>query len=240
MAALNSTEKRCAGCKIIKPLEDFYRYAKQKDGRGPYCKPCDKERVIRWQKANPDKKAASDNRQWQKPERKSAQKIRTQKYFAANKESELARLASWVKLNPDAPKKAAARYKQKYPQRVVAAQRKYHQNNETYRRNIRLRGQVAYALKREMDSTGTNTDNGNLITRLKWIEVLNAFGNVCCYCGSDGPLTIEHLTPLSRGGDNQVGNIAPACKSCNRKKWYKTLDEFSPNADKIRKLASLI
>jgi 5-methylcytosine-specific restriction endonuclease McrA len=45
-------------------------------------------------------------------------------------------------------------------------------------------------------------------------------GGWCCYwCGvddSDGALTLEHLRPLSQGGDEHVHNYALACERCNK------------------------
>ena len=53
---------------------------------------------------------------------------------------------------------------------------------------------------------------------------------MCCwYCRI--PLTIadatkDHLTPLARGGSDQISNIVPACIDCNRLKGDMTEAEF--------------
>lgn len=53
----------------------------------------------------------------------------------------------------------------------------------------------------------------------------------CYYCGDDirekGQKAIEHLIPISRGGDNEWINIVYSCKFCNSKKRTKTLAEFA-------------
>lgn len=36
--------KRCARCGETKPLSQFYKYAKSRDGHGSWCKPCDARR----------------------------------------------------------------------------------------------------------------------------------------------------------------------------------------------------
>jgi 5-methylcytosine-specific restriction endonuclease McrA len=60
-------------------------------------------------------------------------------------------------------------------------------------------------------------------------SLLSAQNNQCFYC--EGDLSeykaIEHLTPLSRGGDNQPYNLVYSCKSCNSKKRQNTLEEFA-------------
>lgn len=60
-------------------------------------------------------------------------------------------------------------------------------------------------------------------------KLLHAQGNACFYCDSvlDSYKAIEHLTPLSRDGDNQIYNLVYSCKSCNSRKRGKTLEEFA-------------
>ena len=49
--------------------------------------------------------------------------------------------------------------------------------------------------------------------------------NQCVYCGSRKNLTIDHVIPKSRGGDNSWTNLATCCSPCNRKKGDKTPEE---------------
>ena len=50
-------------------------------------------------------------------------------------------------------------------------------------------------------------------------------GRRCAYC--DRPATaVDHIRPLSRGGDNEIGNLAPVCKPCNSSKGAKLLTEW--------------
>lgn len=62
----------------------------------------------------------------------------------------------------------------------------------------------------------------------------NEFGNCCAYCGDGGDMQIEHLEPISKGGAHDIGNIVPACASCNTSKrshpmerWYRAQPFFS-------------
>lgn len=47
----------------------------------------------------------------------------------------------------------------------------------------------------------------------------------CQYCGSTKNLTIDHIVPRSRGGENTWENMTVACISCNTKKSNKLLEE---------------
>lgn len=62
--------------------------------------------------------------------------------------------------------------------------------------------------------------------------------NFCWYCGRELPpneLTIDHVFPRSKGGDNDMNNIIMVCKSCNSSKsnmdlfeWYKEVRKEWP------------
>ena len=46
---------------------------------------------------------------------------------------------------------------------------------------------------------------------------------ICYYCHREvgrKQLTMDHVVPLSRGGNSSKGNIVPSCKECNNKKKY--------------------
>jgi 5-methylcytosine-specific restriction endonuclease McrA len=50
----------------------------------------------------------------------------------------------------------------------------------------------------------------------------------CQYCGEKkgaGELTLDHILPRSRGGDNSPVNIVAACVPCNNRKGNRTPDE---------------
>jgi hypothetical protein len=47
----------------------------------------------------------------------------------------------------------------------------------------------------------------------------------CVYCGSKKYLTIDHIQPKSKGGQNTWTNLVTCCSSCNRKKGDRTPEE---------------
>ena len=57
------------------------------------------------------------------------------------------------------------------------------------------------------------------LTRAEWEEIKAAYGYRCVYCGQKPTkLTMDHITPLVKGGAHTKSNIVPACRSCNSKK----------------------
>lgn len=56
------------------------------------------------------------------------------------------------------------------------------------------------------------------LTEAQWAALCTAWGG-CAYCGSsDGALQRDCVLALSRGGRYTLGNIVPACRSCNTSK----------------------
>ncbi len=41
---------------------------------------------------------------------------------------------------------------------------------------------------------------------------------ICAICSSKERLEVDHITPVSRGGGNERGNLQPLCFICNRRK----------------------
>lgn len=60
-------------------------------------------------------------------------------------------------------------------------------------------------------------------------DIVKRDGLTCFYCQKAltfDAATIDHLTPLSRGGNHTGKNVKLACLPCNSRKGNRTLDEF--------------
>jgi 5-methylcytosine-specific restriction endonuclease McrA len=52
-------------------------------------------------------------------------------------------------------------------------------------------------------------------------------GGTCVYCGTrTGPITCDHVVPVSRGGSSTLDNLVTACLACNLAKATKTPEEW--------------
>jgi 5-methylcytosine-specific restriction endonuclease McrA len=57
-------------------------------------------------------------------------------------------------------------------------------------------------------------------------SLLSRDGHACQYCGTpDGPLTVDHVVPRSRGGQTTWENCVIACMRCNHRKGNRTPEE---------------
>lgn len=57
-------------------------------------------------------------------------------------------------------------------------------------------------------------------------EVMDRDEHSCVVCGSEGPLHIDHVHPVSRGGGDEVENLQVLCARCNVSKGAKTMAEW--------------
>ncbi len=69
-----------------------------------------------------------------------------------------------------------------------------------------------------------------------WQEVIESFAGQCAYCGAHGELVMDHVVPINKQalGEHRIGNLVPACRSCNAKKGGRDFREFlSQNSVRI-------
>lgn len=60
-------------------------------------------------------------------------------------------------------------------------------------------------------------------------QVISRDGCVCTYCGDQlevSQVTVDHLIPETRGGEDSVENLVVACAPCNKDKANFTYEEY--------------
>ncbi len=65
------------------------------------------------------------------------------------------------------------------------------------------------------------------ISKKKRAEIEERADDLCEYCRlpqtlSTHPFSIEYILPISKGGSDDLGNLALACSACNNSKYNKT------------------
>ena len=74
-------------------------------------------------------------------------------------------------------------------------------------------------------------------------HIKESWNHQCAYCGSEDNLTIDHILPQAKGGQDTTKNVVCCCHSCNQSKghehwklWYVQQDFYSEeNFKKIEK-----
>ena len=62
------------------------------------------------------------------------------------------------------------------------------------------------------------TQAGGSFTAREWQALCRQYRFRCPACGKRVKLTVDHITPISKGGTNYIDNIQPLCAQCNRTK----------------------
>jgi 5-methylcytosine-specific restriction endonuclease McrA len=144
----------------------------------------------------------------------------------------------WYKNNPDYERQWSAKHRE---QRAAD----YHQWATEHREQRRASQRQWYKIHPE----GFKANNHNRRARIKGnggsftTDELNALfekqEGFCFYCGRllfesfSQTFHIEHKIPISRGGSNDISNIALSCAQCNFKKGTMTHDEFQQDLKKL-------
>ncbi len=111
-------------------------------------------------------------------------------------------------------------YYQQHTVECLARVKKYQEDNPD---KVSMYHKKASALRRASKRVGDK------ITNEEWHNLCEEVNYCCVYCGKNftfTELTMDHLLPLSRGGQHTLSNILPACRSCNSKKGTKTFAEY--------------
>jgi 5-methylcytosine-specific restriction endonuclease McrA len=72
-------------------------------------------------------------------------------------------------------------------------------------------------------------------------SIKDAFGCKCAYCGVESDkLTLDHVHPKTKGGEDLATNIVPACVHCNHSKgssnwklWFRNHAAYSEERERV-------
>jgi CRISPR/Cas system Type II protein with McrA/HNH and RuvC-like nuclease domain len=114
-------------------------------------------------------------------------------------------------------------------------EREYRKTRREYNREKSRRWRRDNPEKRRINNNNHRArkkNNGGTFTFKELNELFEQQEGFCFYCGEllyasfDKEVHIEHKTPISRGGKNDISNIAISCARCNLQKGTKTHEEY--------------
>lgn len=210
-------EKLCRRCGEVLPLDHFYptnqwRKRTQDYGRRPYCKECCK----------------NENRKYN-TENSEAVKAARQEYYQKNRERFIEKHREWTARNREHYNEYVSQYYRNrkindpgFSERLkekcrVKNRQAYH--SDSARRSKMLMNSKRHRARRAGAKIHT-------LTSEQWLWLKDIYGHRCAYCGKQSErLTMDHIVPVSKGGNHALSNLVPACPHCNSTKNARTPDE---------------
>lgn len=217
--------KVCTKCGEAKPLADFYKNSRAKDGLAHHCKPChksyartkDAKAKAKAYRAGRKEKTKAYNAEYRE---KNKDRIKAQaSTLAAQPEIKSRRAAYkrlWWEANKEAVYQRQRTWRQENPEKAPASSRRWAEANREAVRAIKSRRIALLRGAKEGVKVVTKED-------LTFLLVSQEF--LCAYCKKDisEGYTVDHIVPVVKGGKHEISNLQMTCKSCNCKK--NDLDE---------------
>jgi HNH endonuclease len=141
--------------------------------------------------------------------------------------------------HPERSRASVERYRQRNPEvaiRIARSQRlsgRTAQNTQRWRKRhpeYRLVHADSERIRRFKKRASRSLDYTPKQIRTRFSE----FDNCCAYCNSVKNLTVDHFIAIAADGSDCLGNIIPACFSCNSSKqhsdplqWYQKQEFYS-------------
>lgn len=220
---------------------------RRRSDAGPLCRPC-KQAVNkrRWEAVHREEIAAK-KKAWRE---EHIDHIKAQKkaHYWANRETDLAKSRAWRKANPEKKKAVAKAYYWATRESDLAASKARHAANPEPGRaktkawrlanleRAKANSEASGKAWRKRNPEAVIVNNGKRraylrqgdLTPAEWKVILEASGGLCAYCKEPRAKThLDHVHPLSKGGEHSAVNVVPACGFCNLSKGAKTT--WSPN-----------
>ena len=207
--------KTCLLCERELPATTDYFHKAPNDylGLHRHCKECRNARRRDMSRTDPE--YAEKNRmrslRWRTTNLERA-RDKARAYAASHRTEAVERVRQWREVNPE-------RYKESC---TYAVRREHFRSNRDYYLAIKHNHRARKA--------GINgVLSGDEISGLYLAQE-----GVCAYCGEDmgAKYTVDHILPMSRGGENSIVNIALCCSLCNTSKHKDTPEEWEQRRTK--------
>ena len=218
----NITKKcMCCGKELPATLEYF-----GKDGKGKYgvrgkCKICAGQKQYGYTKGI--KRTEEEKQEYEKMQRKI--------YYENNKEKFLLRQRKRYEENREEVLLISKKYYEDNREYVLERERKrYEDNKEILKKRVntyRKTDNGRVVAKNHSHKRRSYKKQGVGINKKQWIDCLEFFNNCCAYSGEKcEELHMEHIIPLSKGGEHSFYNIVPCKGEYNLSKSNKNMEEW--------------
>jgi len=208
-------DKKCTECGAVYPatLEFFNKEKRGKFGLSAKCKECLNKYQKQYREENPE--YYKQYRQENKEQIAEHQK----QYYQDNKEHRLEYSKQWQKDNKEQVAERKKQYREDNKERIAEYAKQYKQDNKEQILEYNKQWQKdnkelvnAKNAKRRAIKRGVTVENFTAQ------DVLDMWGTVCHICFDPIDLNdwhMDHVYPLSKGGEHSLNNVKPSHPKCN-------------------------
>jgi 5-methylcytosine-specific restriction endonuclease McrA len=160
--------------------------------------------------------------------------------YQNNREAELVRAKLYASTRKEKYKETSARHYLANRDKVLCRSKEtYYANAEAIKARHRANNKVYVKENPEMNLAKTQRrrarKRGNGIFAITKQELKRLYDSSCFYCGKDKAEHLDHVVPLVHGGRHSIGNLVPACSTCNMSKGSKFLSVWKRDRMKYLK-----
>lgn len=205
--------KTCKECGITKELSNFGIDKSRADGHRHWCKTCNSAKI----------KIRRDNNI-------EHYRAKAREWHHQNKELKNNRTKQWAAQNPEKRKEINRRWRKANSSYLAERMVQYRKNNpDSYKNWVKDNPEMARANWAKRRARELNATTHHISQK----EIRRMYKSPCFYCKETGKkMHLDHVIPISRGGNHSIGNLVPACWKCNQSKNNKTIMEWRINESK--------
>jgi 5-methylcytosine-specific restriction endonuclease McrA len=176
-------------------------------------------RMCNMEKAASEFNKSSENKDGLQSYCRMCSSQRNKQAYYKNQSATIERVKAWNSKNLDKVATNMRRCRSRNPEKYREIQRLRRRNNPKL--------VAVYDANKKAKRRAAISATINPITQQEWEAIKKSQNHKCIYCGKDDiALTMDHVVPLSKGGDHDKSNIVGACWLCNGKKTNLSVEEF--------------
>ena len=239
--------KICTKCKrILVAYEGNFR--PRKDGKYGFraeCKRCIEQYEKQYREKNKKEISKKDKERYEK--NKIVKLKKAKEYNESHKEEKKRYNQEYYKNNKEKIKKYNKKYRQENKKRISEYNKQYRIENidklleyskEYYKNNKEKSSEYYRKYRKENPEICFNNDTskrlrkenqGRGITKEQWLEMMDFFNWRCAYSDiilNKDNRSIDHIMPLSRGGEHEPWNCVPMEKYLNMNKHANNMEDW--------------
>ena len=206
-------KKICSKCKIEKDLEEFYKDSRSKDGKQSMCKTC----IKKYYKDNKPERLKYHREYREQSHIKEKQSKYTKEWREKNKEKLANYKKEWAAKNKDKLAEKRRTYYEKNKEHLKLYQKIYYSTEK----GKLLQKTIGYKkrLNKKLTINSLSVPEQNIILFLQNYKCIS-----CNKYFDELEPTLDHIIPLSAGGNLTKQNTQILCRACNSKKHTRTTD----------------